>query len=102
MLLLRALLKAFPEKFTFIAQIKALTPTIITPSPEATIKVTHNLTCSMIDGKVCSALTGISTMRCIVCGAYPSAFNHVDKLSKRTANKATYEFGCHPFIAISG
>ena len=40
-------------------QIANLTPTVIEVNPSLTVKIKHNIQCSMVDGKVVSALTGM-------------------------------------------
>ena len=76
-------------------EIKALVPTVAQHG-SVTVTIKHEFQCSMIDGKVCSALTGISTQRCVVCGAYPSEFNDIDKMLTKEPNPDTFEFGLYP------
>ncbi|CAH0558647.1 unnamed protein product [Brassicogethes aeneus] len=45
------------------------------------LKVNHKLICSMVDGKVCNALTETtSTMKCLICGATSKQFNQIDNI----------------------
>lgn len=103
-------------------EIQNLKETIIEITPTLQVKITHCLSCSMIDGKVCSALTGncfvihiffffflitpglpffvgISTQRCVVCGAYPREMNNLEVISTKKVDEATFEFGLSPLHA---
>ena len=43
------------------------------------IEVHHKLVCTMIDEKVCSALTGTSSQLCYICQATPKEMNDLEK-----------------------
>lgn len=47
------------EKKDLDTQIANLKPTVIEVTPSLTVKIKHNIQCSMVDGKVVSALTGM-------------------------------------------
>ncbi|KAJ1531359.1 hypothetical protein ONE63_000043 [Megalurothrips usitatus] len=113
------------EKVKTDEEILHLKPTVVNVTPEIIVKVTHDLACTMIDGKVCSALTGkndfcryimakirfyiiqhfcvslflyagISCQRCVVCGAYPSELNNLPLILKKVPNASAFEFGLSP------
>lgn len=82
------------EKEFLDAQIESLIPSLI-----SNFRIHHTMICSMIDGKVCSALTGISSQKCCVCQASPKQFNNIGAMQSRSVNKATFEFGLSPLHA---
>lgn len=58
------------------------------------IGIKHKLIFSMIDGKVCNAITETtSTMRCFICGATSTHFNKIDDMIARTVKTKTLDFG---------
>lgn len=58
------------------------------------IDVSHNLIFSMVDGKVCNALTNTtSTQKCYVCGATSKQFNNIEEMIIRDINKDNLKFG---------
>lgn len=58
------------------------------------IQVSHKLIFSMIDGKVCNALTDTkSTQKCFLCGATSNMFNQIDEMISRTVNSDYLAFG---------
>lgn len=58
------------------------------------IRVTHKLEQTMIDGKVCNALTGnSSTQRCYLCGATSKDFNDIDRMVTMKVNDDHLRFG---------
>ena len=59
-----------------------------------TLKVSHTLYLTMIDGKVCQAFTKIpSSASCTICQATPSQMNDFDKLSRKQENKENFKYG---------
>lgn len=87
------------DKETSIAQynyikekIKSLIPTTIVANQQ-TVKVTHKLRETMVDGKVVDHLTGTSTSNCNICNAKPTQMNNFDKLATLTNNEDNYVFG---------
>lgn len=58
------------------------------------ISVSHNMIFAMIDGKVCNALTEItSTQKCYICGASTKDFNDIDKMINREIMTENLQFG---------
>lgn len=56
-----------------------------------TVKISHKLLLTMVDGKVCNAVTDTtSTMRCYICSQTSKDFN---KLEKGVVNKEYLKFG---------
>lgn len=76
------------EEVEFIEkQSKNLTETVI----EGSIKITHTMLLTMVDGKVCNALTDTtSTMRCYICGQTSKDFN---KLKEGNVTEGALKFG---------
>lgn len=66
--------------------IKQLKPTKITINSKI-YQIDHVLLSTMIDGKVCQHLTGISSAaNCVICGAKPSEMNDLKSVLKREEN----------------
>lgn len=58
------------------------------------IQVNHKLVLTMIDGKVCNALTEtVSTQRCYLCGFSSKDFTNLDLVYNAKVNSANLEFG---------
>lgn len=58
------------------------------------IGIKHELIFSMVDGKVCNAVTETtSTMRCFICGATSTHFNKIDEMIARDIKIETLDFG---------
>ncbi|XP_034192452.2 uncharacterized protein LOC117609839 [Osmia lignaria lignaria] len=58
------------------------------------ISVVYQLALTMIDGKVCNAITGtLSTQRCYLCGATSKDFNDIDAVLQKTVNVTNLQFG---------
>lgn len=74
-------------------QIKNLVPTKIDVNGiEA--EVCHDFKMTMIDGKVCNAVTGTkSTQSCNVCGASPKNINDIDAVLLRPVNANALSYG---------
>ncbi|XP_017473241.1 PREDICTED: uncharacterized protein LOC108364163 [Rhagoletis zephyria] len=61
---------------------------------EKVVVVRHSLILSMIDGKVCNALTETtSTQKCYLCGSTSKDFNQIDKTIKKEINTDNLQFG---------
>lgn len=61
---------------------------------ELTINVFHSLIFSMIDAKICNAITNTSsTQKCYICGATSKEFNSVDEMLKRQITVEYLDFG---------
>ncbi|XP_039233158.1 uncharacterized protein LOC120322169 [Drosophila yakuba] len=63
------------------------------------INVEHSLQLTMVDGKVCNALTESSSAKCYICGANPKEMNDLDKCLNKVVNKEHFEFGLSPLHA---
>lgn len=58
------------------------------------LKITYDLKLTMIDAKICNALTDTtSTMRCYICGAASKDFNDLQKMAVQQLNHDAIEFG---------
>lgn len=58
------------------------------------ILVEYELAMTMIDGKVCNAVTGTkSSLRCYLCDATSTKFNDIDEMLKRPVNVDHYKLG---------
>lgn len=72
------------------AQIQKLLPTSVTVFGK-TINVVHRLLLTMVDGKVCQALSETpSSSTCIVCLANPKQMNNLDVVVGRTEREQTF------------
>lgn len=80
-------------------QIANLEATIAIIDSATTVSISHTMVCSMIDGKVMSAISKVSCQRCSVCGASPKEFNNLNKVRKKTPNHNMYKFGLSPLHA---
>lgn len=84
---------AIAEKNRISAQIKNLTSSPVALDGKI-IMVSHELILTMVDGKICNALTDTaSTQRCYICGASSKEFNSIDKMLTRPHKPSTLEFG---------
>jgi hypothetical protein len=57
------------------------------------LKINNKLLLTMIDGKVCNAITETSSQVCYICGVFPKNMNNIDFIKNRTNNVSTYSFG---------
>jgi len=77
----------------YMQEINNLMPTVVTIK-EISITITHNLQCTMIDGKVCNVLTSQkSSASCNICGAKPNDMNNLDRVMALTENEENCKFG---------
>ena len=84
---------AISEKNRVDELIKRLNPSSFT-SGERTFSIRYELLFTMIDGKICNALTGTtSTQKCYICGASSKMFNNVDQMLTRKITENNLEFG---------
>lgn len=61
---------------------------------ERQLKVSHTLLFTMVDGKVCNALTETtSTQTCYICGATSKNFNNIEAMINRGINRDNLGFG---------
>ena len=83
------------EEVNYIEKpIEQLQPTVIELDNNRTVHITHRLFLTMIDGKICNALTSTSSAQiCYVCGAKPTEMNCLNKIIKKTSDVTTYRFG---------
>lgn len=81
------------EKANIENQIKNLQESSFTIQSKQ-LKVAHKLIFSMVDGKVCNALTETkSTQKCFICGATSKQFNKIDEMICRNPNIESLKFG---------
>lgn len=73
------------------SEIMSLKPTKIVIDGKD-IQVNQKLLLTMVDGKICNAITGTSAQRCYVCGAGPKEMNNTT-LSKTAFSVENYKFG---------
>ncbi|KAJ8882122.1 hypothetical protein PR048_018610 [Dryococelus australis] len=63
--------------------------------------VHHKLVLTMIDGKVCGALTQTSSQLCYICKAKPSEMNNLEKHLERVRDLPTLTYGLSSFMSGS-
>lgn len=74
-------------------EIDELTTTVIIKE-NYTIEISHQLICTMIDGKICNHLSGNkSSQTCFICNATPKSMNKLDLVYKRPKNTEFYKYG---------
>lgn len=81
------------EKKHIENQIDQLVPTVITVEGR-TIIVRYEMVLTMVDGKVCNAVTGNkSSQTCYICNATPKLMNNLDSVTERVENSDAFQFG---------
>lgn len=55
--------------------------------------VKYKMLLTMVDGKVCSALTSTSSQCCYICSAKPSEMNNLSAVRLRKENEEAFQFG---------
>lgn len=61
------------------------------------IQTHHSLKLTMVDGKICSALSQNSSCMCYICDAKPTTeINDLNKCLEKKAHETLYEFGLSP------
>lgn len=85
---------ALSEEKYFKEKIAALKPTACIVSNSLT-QVEHKLLLTMIDGKVCIALSQTSC-KCYICDAKPTEMNDLEQCLVRKVHEARYKFGLSP------
>lgn len=85
------------EKY-FKEKIANLIPTKFT-TDQKTIYIEHILQLTMVDGKVCNALTQTSSAKCYICNAKPTEMNNIEQCLQKEVKKDHYEFGLSPLHA---
>lgn len=74
-------------------EIENLLPTVICEE-SFSIEISHQLICSMIDGKVCNHLSeNASSQSCFICNANPTDMNNLDQVYDRQKNTELYKYG---------
>lgn len=63
---------------------------------ERNIHVEHKLQLTMVDGKVCNALSQTSSAKCYICKAKPTEMNDIEACIQKVVYKENYEFGLSP------
>lgn len=86
------------EAAYFREQIDNLIPTIFKLN-DRDINIQHSLQMTMVDGKVCTALSNSSSAKCYICGATPKDMNKIDECLQKTVDETRYEFGLSPLHA---
>lgn len=64
--------------------------------PKKRIIVKHSLHLTMVDGKVCNALSQSSSAKCYLCGAKPTEMNNLEKCLDKEIREKYFEFGLSP------
>lgn len=78
-------------------QIQELQPVTIVKN-KITYIVTADMVLTMVDGKVCQALSDTpSAATCYICGATPSQMNKLEMLKEKDDNEIFFEFGLSIF-----
>lgn len=80
------------EKNRIDCELSNLKPTSINFGDEI-LQIRHILIFSMVDGKICNALTDTkSTQKCFICGATSKQFNNIDDCLSRDINDSNLQF----------
>lgn len=69
--------------------------------PDGELPVNYSLQLTMVDGKICSALSDTSSTKCHLCGATPKDMNAIDSCLNKEVDITKLEFGLsplHPWI----
>lgn len=75
------------------SQVSALIPSSITSAGKELL-ISHKLLFTIIDGKVCNAVTSTaSTQRCYLCGATSKDFNKIDEVKQKEVDATKLRFG---------
>lgn len=99
-------LKETPENVTKVvkdyeAQIKNLTETTVSIADNHDFSVSHNLSLTMIDGKICQILTNTSSAACCpICKAKPSEMNDLVKIRRKDLNSDAFKYGLSSLHAL--
>lgn len=87
------------EESYFKNKIEQLTPTEFKTHTNRKFYVDHVLQFTMVDGKVCNALTETSSAKCYICQAKPTEMNDIDKCLQKEVRTEHFEFGLSPLHA---
>jgi len=60
------------------------------------IEVKHSLQLTIVDGKICNALSDTSAVKCYICNAKLTEMNDLEKCLEKNVNKNSFEFGLSP------
>lgn len=80
------------EKSRLDKQIIELKPVILECFGRS-MQVSYNMLLTMVDGKVCNAVTSTSSQCCYICGATPSQMNKLNAVLQKIENEGTFQFG---------
>lgn len=80
------------EKASLDSQIAELQPVTVECFGRSAL-VKFKMLMTMVDGKVCNAVTSTSSQRCYICGATPSQMNNLNTVRKREENVEAFQFG---------
>lgn len=86
------------EERYFTEKINALEPTEINLGNRRW-SVRHKLQLTMVDGKVCNALSNTSSTKCYICQATPKEMNNLEICVQKVVNQDRYTFGLSPLHA---
>lgn len=87
------------EETYFKEKISNLQPTVF-KEKDREFRITHSLQLTMVDGKVCNALSSVSSSKCYICNALPSEMNKIDECLNKEVDESKYEFGLSPLHAL--
>lgn len=87
------------EETYFKEKISNLQPTVF-KEKDREYRITHSLQLTMVDGKVCNALSSVSSSKCYICNALPSEMNKIDQCLDKKVDESKYEFGLSPLHAL--
>ncbi|XP_025411419.1 uncharacterized protein LOC112684234 [Sipha flava] len=75
-------------------QIQNLVSSIVNLGNDGFVSVKHELVLTMIDGKVCNAISdNKSAQKCYICGAGPKDMNNLNTIKQRPIDPSTLSFG---------
>lgn len=83
------------EEEHFKNAIDNLNPTLVNIDNRS-FKVSHSLQLTMVDGKVCCALSDSSASKCYICGATPKEMNDLEKCTNKQVDPSRFQFGLSP------
>ena len=83
------------EEAYFKEKISNLNPTTFTLQ-NRDFKIEHSLQLTIVDGKICSALSESSSCKCYLRGATPKEMNNIDLCLQKQTVESRYEFGLSP------
>ena len=81
------------EKQYIKSQIDHLYPITVDLEDGEQLLLFHQLVFTIIDGKVCSAITDTSSQTCFICKANPTEMNDIDARQKKPVHTDNLAFG---------